>query len=199
MRGSNALAVAALGAALVVAVAFGRSSTAAGTEARGADRPVRGNSSLEEARAIQGFDVYFAGQSVAGLPLTAVERRNDTAAYVSFVYGDCRAGDHQGCAPPLEIQTWPACVRHLSLYDDRDPFAPRPERSRVRGAPAGILDDGRQLELQTASSTVVMFAETRALVSRAAAALRGINSPEPAGDPLRPPVAGAVEGELACP
>jgi hypothetical protein len=194
MRNRHLTLVAAALAALLLVVAFARAS---GT--RPTDAPVRGNLSLAEARAAPGLDLYYAGASIAGLPLTAVERRGDSARYVSFLYGDCPASDHQGCALPLEIQTWPACARSLSLYDDRDPFAPQPERGRVRGAPAGILDDGRQLELQTGSSTVVIFGETRGLVNRAAAALRGVNNSDPPGDPLRPPVAGAVEGRLTCP
>lgn len=148
---------------------------------------------------MSGFDLYYAGEQVAGLPLSAVERRTGDATYVSFLYGDCAAGDHYGCALPLEIQTWSACARSLSLYDGSDPFAPRPASTRVRGAPAGILDDGRQLELQTGTSTVVIFADTRALANRAAAALRGVNNGARPGDPLRPPVPGAVEGELECP
>ena len=194
MRSRYPVFAAATIAVLLLIVAFARAS---GT--RPADAPVRGNFSLAEARAASGLDLYWAGASIVGLPLTAVERRGDSARYVSFLYGDCPASDHQGCPLPLEIQTWPACVRNLSLYDAGDPFSPRPEWSQVRKAPAGIFDEGRQVELQTGSSTVVIFGDTRALVNRAAAALRGVNNPDRPGEPLRPPVAGAVEGDLACP
>ena len=187
MRKSNAILLAALIGALVLAVALGRASTAAEPAAGSTDFRVRGNYSLEEARGMSGFSVYYAGESVAGLPLSAVERRSDEARYVSFLYGECRATDHLGCALPLEIQTWPSCARSLELYDEDDPLAPRPEATRVRGAPAGILDEGRQLELQTGDSTVVIFGETRVLVNRAAAALRGVNNVDRPGDPLRPP------------
>lgn len=179
----------ALTAALLLAVAIGQASTAADPGTGRAGAPIRGNFSLEEARAVTGLDLYYAGESIAGLTLTAVERRSDSATYVSFLYGDCTAGDHYGCALPLEIQVWPSCTRTLALYDPTDPFAPAPEETRVRGAPAAALDDGRQLELETGSSTVVIFGESRALVNRAATALRGVNNDLRPGDPLRPPVA----------
>ena len=64
----------------------------------------------------------FAGDNVDGLSLTAVVRGGD-AGYVSFVYGDCEAADDAGCAPPAEVQVWPACLRHLA--DARgDPTVP---------------------------------------------------------------------------
>jgi len=184
---------------LLLAVAVGLGSNAAGTGEGTTHRPVRGNSSVEEVRLQTGRDVYYVGESFAGLSLTAVERRTDEAGYVSLLYGDCQADDHSGCALPLEIQTWPSCARNLALYDGADPFAPTPERVLVRGVPAGILDEGRQVELQTGNSTIVIFGESRALVARAAASLRGVDNPARPGDPLRPPVAGAVEGELDCP
>lgn len=190
---------AALGTALLAAVlliaAIARASTTGAERTGQSDVPVHGNFSLEKARAVQGLDLYFAGESIAGHPLTAVERRDDSAAYVSFLYGDCAAGDHYGCALPVEIQVWPACARRLALYDPADPFSPRPEKTLVRGAPAGILDDGRQLEVETATSTVVIFGESRALVNRAAAALRGVNNAARPGEPLRP----AAPAERACP
>jgi hypothetical protein len=195
---SATVPVALLGAAVVVA-ALSTGPRAVGTGAVPTDHPVRGNSSLREARAVHGFGVYFAGVSLDGLPLTAVEQRSDEARYVSFLYGDCRADDHQGCALPLEIQTWPSCRRSLALYDPADPFAPVPAPARVRGAPAGVLDDGRHLEIRASDSTIVIFGESRALVSRAAVALRGVNVEVRPGDPLGSPVTGAELGEPACP
>jgi hypothetical protein len=195
----SAVGAVALSGVALLATAFGRGTSAVETAIRPTDHPVRGNSSVREARSIEGFGVYSGGESVAGIPLTAVERRDDEVKYVSFLYGDCQADDHLGCVLPLEIQVWPSCLRSLALYDSRDPLAPRPERTRARGAPAGILDEGRQLEIQTGDSTIVIFGETRGLVNRAVAALRGVNNADRSGDPLRPPAAGAVEGELVCP
>ncbi len=184
--------------ALLLVVALARASTAADPGPGQGSAPVRGNSSLAEARVESGLDLYYAGERIAGLSLSAVERRRDAAGYVSFLYGDCTAGDDLGCALPLEIQVWPACRRSLEQYDPGDPLAPRPERAQVRGVPALGLDEGRQLELQTGSSTVVIFGESGELVDRAAAALRGINNPARPGDPLRPPVPGALAGAVEC-
>lgn len=188
-RTRQAIASAVAIATFLLVVAAARSPAAADRGSAPGGIPVRGNSSLDETRALEDPDLLYAGDRVAGLPLSAVERRTDEATYVSFLYGDCTAGDHYGCALPLEIQVWPACVRSPELYDAGDPFAPRPESARVRGVPGAALDEGRQLELRTGSSTVVIFGETRALVNRAAAALRGLAGGVRPGDPLRPPVA----------
>ena len=70
---------------------------------------------VPQALAFHEFPLYDAGDRVDGLPLVAVLRRDDTADFVSFVYGDCTAGDDEGCAPPAEVQVWPACRRNLRL------------------------------------------------------------------------------------
>ena len=154
---------------------------------------------LEHARAFEEHPLYFAGDRVEGFPLLAVLRRADTADFVSFVYGDCTADDELGCAPPIEIQVWPACRRHLGLYGNTPPSADSPmERTSVRGVPAAVFDDGTRLELQTGRSSVVVFAESRARLRRIAGALRLLDAPASRGGPLAAPVAGALEGDLDC-
>lgn len=177
---------------------------ARGTSRLGASdvQPVtpRGNFSLAQARAFTGFPLYYAGQKLNGIPLTAVLRRNgrnDRANFVSFLYGSCVPIGETGCAPPAEVQVWPACLRNLSLYE-RLPAAPTPEPALVRGATAAYFEDGQRLELQTRTSTVVVFANSRQLVDQVAAALLGVNVQEAAEGPLSPPVPGAVEGRLSC-
>jgi hypothetical protein len=152
---------------------------------------------LVRSRAVAEFPLYSAGDQVDGLPLTAVLRRDDTADFVSFVYGDCVARDDEGCAPPVEVQVWPACRRNLNLYASGRPGTPVPERTTTRGVPAAFLDDGTRLELQTSRSTVVVFADSRIRVLRVAAALRPVGEHAPSG-PLPPPAPGAVQGTLAC-
>ncbi len=131
--------------------------------------------------------LYKAGDRVDGLPLAAVLRREDTAEFVSFVYGDC-GGDDAGCAPPAEIQVWPACRRNLALYDDATDRGALAEPITLRGVPALLFDDGTRLELETGRSTVVVFAGTRARVLRIAAALRALDGSVPPGLPLPKPV-----------
>ncbi|MDQ5821963.1 MAG: hypothetical protein M3540_11035 [Actinomycetota bacterium] len=138
-----------------------------------------------------------AGEKLDGIPLTAVTRRNDRAKYVSFIYGDCIPVADTGCAPPAEIQVWPACVRNLSLYA-RYRNAPVPDPVTIRGTTAAYFEDGRRLEVQTRDSTVVIFGASHEVVSAAASTLRGVNVADPATGALAPPVPGAVDGRIAC-
>jgi hypothetical protein len=158
----------------------------------------KANFSLERARAFDEFQLYSAGERVDGLPLTAVLRRDDTADYVSFVYGDCVADDGAGCAPPAEIQVWPACRRSLALYDAGAAGSPSPERVVARGVPGAFFDGGTRLELQTGRSTVVVFAESRLRVLRIVAALRAVDGSVPAGVPLPPPAPDAIGVPMGC-
>ena len=149
-------------------------------------------------RAEANYPLFSAGESVDGPPLVAVLTRDDTAEYVSFVYGDCAPHDDEGCAPPAEVQVWPACRRkNISLYDAWHHGAPAPEAASVRGVPAAFLDDGLRLELQASRSTIVVFADSPARVLRVAAALRPLGEPR-SGAPLPAPAPGALEGASSC-
>ena len=124
----------------------------------------RGDLTLDEARAFDEFPLVYAGERVDGLPLIAILRRDDTARYVSFVYGDCRSsGCDGGCAPPAEIQVWPAGARNLAAYGSatRGAGAPAPERTTIRGLPAAFFDDGTRLEIYRRASRSCVFS-TRA-------------------------------------
>lgn len=146
-----------------------------------------GHLTLEQARAFDDFPLLYAGELVDGLPLSAIVRRDDTASYVSFVYGDCEpARPDQGCAPPAEVQVWPACARSFALYGS-EPGSPRVERTIVRGVSAIALDGGAQLELRTGRSTVVVFAATPGRAERVAWALRPVGATGASG-PLPPAV-----------
>ena len=150
--------------------------------------------SLEDARAFGAYELYFAGDRIEGLPLTAVLHRTGSADFVSFVYGDCMPDDDSGCAPPVEVQVWPACRRHLALYGA---FTPS-ERVTIRGVPAAVADGGTRLELHTGRSTVVVFAESRARAERVVGALRALDTTSARSVSLPPPNPGALEGELRC-
>jgi len=126
------------------------------------------------------FPNSWAGTSLDGLTLTAVIRRCDVprgdepirANYVSYIYGDCNAEDDAGCAPPIEIQSWPSGERNRQMLS---PVPGRPESRgsdmTVAGDPATSYDDGRRLELYRRSSTIVIFGDTPARVERFAGAL----------------------------
>jgi hypothetical protein len=161
-----------------------------------ADAP-KSTFSVVQAKAFGEFPLYNAGDAVEGLPLVAELRRVGGAAnYVSFIYGDCTAVDDYGCASPVEIQIWPACVRNPSLY--AAPSAPVGEKAAIRGVPAMFYEDGRRLEIQTGISTVVVFGRTQADVVTVADALRGVNVAVRVADDLPAAAAGALDGSLRC-
>jgi hypothetical protein len=162
-------AFAALGV-LVAVVPF-----ALGSDGRG------GNFSLEQARRFEEFPLVFAGEEADGLPLTAVLRGDDGARYVSFVYGDCSPVSDGGCAPPAEVQVWPATARRLDRYDVAAPGTPALELMRVRGVAAASVGD-TQLELYARGSTIVVFADTRVRALALARALRCVRGDARARD-----------------
>jgi hypothetical protein len=161
--------------------------------------PPRGNLTLEQARELDRFPLYYAGDRVDGLPLVAVLRRNDTADYVSFVYGDCApAVSGEGCAPPAEIQVAPGCARGLALYDTPVAGALVPEKTRVRGFPAAFFDGGTRLEIYMGSSTVVVFSDSRERVLRIAAALRPVEAASGVDGSDPGPLSAALDSRAGC-
>jgi hypothetical protein len=185
--------------AALVAVAVGLVLARPGPAGDGSPR-ARPSFGLEDARVFDDFPLFYAGSSADGLPLTAVLRRDDTASYVSFVYGDCDASGDAGCAPPAEIQVWPTCVRSLALYDVAS-GSPAPEWVEARGARGALFDGGTRLELETGRSLVVVFAGSRARVLRIAAELRAVDGSVGADAPLPPASvlsAGERGGAMGC-
>ncbi|MDQ3992906.1 MAG: hypothetical protein M3229_04530 [Actinomycetota bacterium] len=160
-------------------------------------------------RSFRAFPLYSLGDAHAGLPLTAITRRKDgggagyAADYVSFLYGSCVPAGGTGCPLPLEVQVWPACVRTLVHYR-LTPFSDEPlphEPLSVRGVPAALVRESpalTRLELYTGRVTVVVFGAQPPQLLAAAAALRGVNVSAVPGEPLPPPVAGALAGKLDC-
>jgi len=164
----TAVALALCAAALSVLAACGTGDGRQGAEPRG-------DLTLDEARAFDELPLVYAGELVDGLPLTAILRRDDTARYVSFVYGDCRpTGGDGACAPPAEVQVWPAGARNLDSYGSATAaqVTPVPEPTTIRGLPGAFFDDGRRLEIYTPWTTIVLFAHSRDHVLTVAAALR---------------------------
>ena len=164
-----------------------------------------------EARAFTDFALYSLGDSFEGLPLVAITRRLDPpisefdvplthrANFVNHIYGDCEAVSDSGCAPPLQIQVWPACERTLSSYSLTPAGDPFPhERTTVRGVPAAFFEDGGRLELYSSDVTIVIFGLGKEHVRRAAEALQPVNTAASAARNLPSPVPGALEGKLEC-
>ena len=126
------------------------------------------------------FPLYWAGESVAGLPLTSVTRDR---GQVNVSYGACTpAGGEGGCPAPVTIQTTSICARNPLILDLR----PR-SSSRVRGVPARDYSDYLSLEIDR--SNVTLFTRSR-YRQPVLAALRPVRAtaPTPApGAELPPP------------
>jgi hypothetical protein len=157
------------------------------------------------------FRAFSLGRSFHGLPAGGALRRcgapyragyrnGPVLAPPNFVmvnYGDCDAERTGSCAPPLQVQTWPACERNLSSYAADPSGAPLPHRRlTVRGAPAALFDEGLRLEIYTGASTVVVFGERASLVRRAAKAVRPLTGGRLVR--LAPATAGALQGKVRC-
>ncbi len=142
----------------------------------------KGNFSLAAARAFSDFPVYYAGDSFED----------------GFIYGTCQPTYDAGCAPPLVIQVWPACIRNPALYAAAGSMGIPSEPATVRGVPSAYFEDGERLEIQTGVSTIAIFGSDKAEVTRAAEALKGVNLDAGATEELPQPAPGALTGKLRC-
>jgi hypothetical protein len=162
-----------------------------------------GEMSLAQARAAE-FPVYYGGDFTAELPLRVVLRGENSGPVddIDFVYGDCRATPEQGCAPPVEVQIWPACVRNPTMYAPSGPSPlPRPlvpVQATVRGVPGAFFEDFHRLELQSGISTIVIFGRGYDDLLRIAQGLRGLNVDVGPRVALPPPSPAALAGKLSC-
>jgi hypothetical protein len=165
------------------------------------------------------FVAYSLGSSFEGLPVTALLRDCELpypgepgrANHVTYVYGDCvlPTPADGGCAPPLEVQTWPACERSLADYYD-PAFPDAYSRTTARGVPAASFDGGTRFELYAGGSTIVIFGADPAQVRRAADAVVAdpdgrpptVPATNPTAEelarPLPEPLPGATIGALSC-
>jgi hypothetical protein len=101
------------------------------------------------------FSEYSVGRSFEGNQLETRLTTCSRRPVVSYIYGTCEAESDQGCAPPLEVQTWSACHR-------------RPPRRSRPG----------DLEFRRGETTVVIFAHSRAMGRRAKQVLRKVRRPD---------------------
>ncbi len=196
MRMRTKLLVAA--ASLALAAAASAIILTRHAEATASPTP-KGNFSLAAARAFSDFPVYYAGDSFEELPLVAVQR--DVTGFsndVGFIYGTCQPTYDAGCAPPLVIQVWPACIRNPALYAAAGSMGIPSEPATVRGVPSAYFEDGERLEIQTGVSTIAIFGSDKAEVTRAAEALKGVNLDAGATEELPQPAPGALTGKLRC-
>jgi hypothetical protein len=157
------------------------------------------------------FDRYDAGASVEGHKKSKLVRRcePDVGAptrinmSVTF-YGSCEpAGSDGGCAPPVQVQSWPSCEHNLALYEKypaADGTTEEYTRTTIRGVPAAIFEAGQRIELYTARSTLVVFAENKGLARATANHLVGVHAGRlvRATEDLPAPAKGAMEDMIDC-
>lgn len=143
---------------------------------------------LAEAQAFPFYRVYWAGPRFGANPLAAADglRNYDTTTGDSVYYGSCVSGKSSalgssGCVLPLQIATL-VYVRHAnaSLGAQRNTI--------LRGVPAVIYEGGRSIELYSGRLAIDVFSESPAAGLRAVRALRPLNAPGSAREPLPPPV-----------
>jgi hypothetical protein len=142
-----------------------------------------------------GLPKYDLGPEFEGLPASHAYRRCDPqgrpsgrANFHATIYGDCviEAGQ-QACAPPLEVQTFPACERPGD-YRFGPGNAPMPrEETRIAGRDAAIFAEGGRVEVYTKTATVVLFGDDLAQLRRAAAQIRPSGASEPNPFPCQAP------------
>jgi hypothetical protein len=156
-----------------------------------------GTPDLDEAKRFRQFELYYLGSSFEGLPLTDGPdehlRDRRPPRPVGFIYGDCEPEGDAGCAPPLEIQVWPSCMRNPTSYSG--PGSRPRSRFRARAVPAAEVGGGT--DVYTGRVTIAIFSD-RPRTRRAIAALRGLNTGVEPGDPLPSPTRAALEGRAAC-
>lgn len=153
---------------------------------------------LGAARGFSAFPVYYAGDSVAGLPLeevlgdpSKIGDQRDLTWY--FIYGRCENPPAEGgCPYPLQIHDYSACKRWAGLFGKHGRLVD------FRGAKAVRSREERriQLEIFTGRTTVTISGEDAEVIDAAARALRTVHQSRPSR--LPPPVPGSLDGELPC-
>ena len=110
---------------------------------------------------------YSLGGSFAGRPLENAEATcgraptgsgGRSSPFFSVIYGTCRPNSPEGCQPPLEVQSWPACDRNRVSFEGirNTPGDATPNRRfRVEGVPVASFDG--YFEMYLPLTTLVVF------------------------------------------
>ena len=152
------------------------------------------------AREFREYRLFWLGESFRGKDLTNADRDRDRHGQpqFTFIYGDCTPAPDSGCAPPYQIQNFPACSRNLASYDGPSPERRKPVR---RAAVYEFGDDAAfdRIEVYTGRTTLAISAPTFAKARRVVRMLESPNVDVGPDDPLGPPARGAMRGKLRCP
>jgi hypothetical protein len=145
--------------ALATGIVLAAAATGAG-ESDNARSGKRWKPSPPEGSTAVNFSAYYLGDAFQRHALTKTLRVCNKphpwepvrGNYISYIYGDCVPGSDSGCAPPVEVQSAPACERRPSRRIRR-----RARRHQFRGVPVVQFPGESRLELFTGDATVVIF------------------------------------------
>jgi hypothetical protein len=152
---------------------------------------------LDAAAEFEGFAIYWLGESFEGHDVEHISELDRSSPGVTVVYGTCETHGDGGCAPPLQLQSFPLCF-HL------DEIARNPVwRTRsVRGAPVGSHDGAAVLFTRTRYVKVYPGQGSNlGMPLRAIETLFSLNEVEPyipSLAPIPPPPEGVLEGDVPC-
>ncbi len=132
------------------------------------------------------FKVYWVGRYFSDQPLTAVDNREN------YIPSIGESADYGTCAPEGGLLGGGPC--QLPLQVTTVVYVPHENRSLgtqqntvIRGVPAVIYDQGRQIVVYSGHLQIDVAADTGADALRAANLLRPLNAPGSAAEPLPPP------------
>lgn len=172
--------------------------------------------SLDSVRAFPLYPVFAASDSPLGLELGDVwffqsppepgaEQRGAKTWHnaVAITYGTCDFGEDGGCAKPVQVHSWPACDRYLSLWDTgEEPGSVSGSLKRFAlGDALGVIVDAGQVAVFSGDSTIDVWAPTTDDAIRIARSLQPLNGLARAmvsEDGLPAPAPGALEGKSEC-
>lgn len=142
---------------------------------------------LAEAQTFPFYRVYWVGPRFGSYRLVAADGRNNylSTSGDGVYYGNCVSGKSSafgsGCVLPLQITTL--------IYTRHANASLGPQRNvLLRGVPAVIYDGGSSIELYSGRVAIDVFANGLSEGLRAVRALRPLNAPGSAQQPLPPPV-----------
>jgi hypothetical protein len=152
---------------------------------------------IDAAAEFDRFPIYWLTEEFEGHELTYISELGESSPGVTLVYGTCETSGDGGCAPPLQLQSFPLCFQ-------LDEIARNPVwRTRtVRGAPVGSHDGAAVLFTRTRYVKVYRGqGSDRRMPMRALELVHSLNDVEPfiaALGPIPPPPAGVLGGERLC-
>jgi hypothetical protein len=153
---------------------------------------------LSVPRSFRAFPVYYAGDTVADLPLeevlgdpTQFEDKRDLTWI--FIYGHCEPPPGEGgCQIPLQIHDYSTCSRWASQFEHNGHLIDFRGAKAYRSKEEALI----QLEIFTGATTIRLGGDDPQVIDAAARALRTVRQDRPKR--LPPPLPGSLKGELPC-